>query len=128
MKKFLLFLPMMLLVASSCSNGKKEEPQEKHTIYLVGHESEIGKYGDGTYLNTNSYYECPNCKKLVYRDDIFHECRLKNSGYGSSNGNQYGEGYEQGLEDAQNGLDYNPSGYGGNGQFKKGYEDGFNSY
>lgn len=40
-----------------------------------------------------------------------------------SSENQYGEGYEQGYEDARNGNDYDDS--GGNGQYRKGYEDGY---
>lgn len=80
---------------------------------------------------TPQRWTCPKCGFSFAPFDnrrYGHEekCNGKIGGGGSYN--EYGEGYEQGQEDARNGLDADPSGYGGNGQFEKGYEDGYEDY
>ena len=126
MKKYLFCLILLSMIFISCDEGKKEEPREKHHIYIIGHEDDRGKYGEGTYLNTNSEKTCPHCGMRVLRRNIMHDCQGTLTASGG--GNQYSDGYDQGQEDAASGADYNPSGYGGNGQFEKGYEDGYNDY
>ena len=60
-------------------------------------------------------------------DNIFHDCQgTKFSSRGNSN--KYSDGYEQGQEDARQGLESNPDIHSSNGQFKKGYEDGYEDW
>lgn len=71
MDKLLFFLTFVSFVLCSCGNSKKEpNTQKRKTIYVVGHESEIGKYGEGTYINSNSHYKDKD-GNLWHRDDIF---------------------------------------------------------
>lgn len=127
MKNFIWMLAIMPLLLTSCGgNSKSSEQEEKRSnVYIVNHPDDVGKYGEGTYLNSNSEYTCPHCGLRVSRNNIFHDCQKPKT---YSGGNQYGEGYEQGQEDARNGLDPDPEGYGGNGQFEKGYEDGYEDW
>ena len=115
-----------------------EENESTTHVIFVNNEDEIGANGEGIYINTGAERKCPYCGQWVDKDNIWHgyngECLDRSSGgghndsYSNNGGNQYGEGYEQGQEDASRGLAPNPSGYGGNGQFEKGYEDGYNNY
>lgn len=81
------------------------------------------------YGVSTAQYKCPDCGLIISQSNITHNCRHKRSVDGeksNNSGNQYGAGYEHGQKDARNGLSPNPSGYGGNGPFEKGYEDGYN--
>lgn len=127
---YLLSIVIISLIFISCGKEKQEKQEEEQNNYIiVNSEDDIGKYGKGTYINTNSYQKCERCGRMVHRDNIFHgpngSCGREQS---YSSDNQYDEGYEQGQEDASNGLESDPSGYGGNGQFEKGYEDGYDAY
>ena len=127
MKKLFFTLAIMSLILTSCDGNKKSQEQEERSMtYIINHPDDVNKYGEGTYINTNSEYTCPHCGMRVSRDNIFHDCQKPKTNCGG--GNQYSEGYEQGQEDARNGLDPAPEGYGGNGQFEKGYEDGYEDW
>lgn len=133
MKAFLIGIVFITFFFSSCNEKKKSAGQDegRTMLYIVNHPDDVDKNGKGTYINTNSEKTCPHCGMRVSRDNIFHDCQNKNqigNGSRSRGGNQYGKGYEQGQEDARNGLDPNPEGYGGNGQFEKGYEDGYEDW
>ena len=126
----LAFLPLLL---TSCGGSKKSNNQEEQTtIYMVGHSDDIGKYGKGTYINTNTEYKDRDGIRWS-KDNIFapgpgESLSDEKFQRRSSGGNQYGKGYEQGQEDAERGLNPNPDGYGGNGQFRKGYENGYEDW
>lgn len=134
MEKLILsgfFVSLILFSCDSDSQNKEGELQEHKQTYIINNEEDTGKYGEGTYINTGTTRICQYCGARVHRDNVIHgyngEC-LKTQSSDGNNGNQYSEGYDQGQKDAQNGLDSDPSRYGGNGQFDKGYEDGFNDY
>lgn len=116
--KYLLQLVSVSLLLYSCGNKQKQDLPD------------VKPYKPGGYYGASStQYACPNCGLIISQSDITHNCRQKRSAqgdYSNSSGNQYGAGYEQGQKDVRNGLSPNPSGYGGNGQFEKGYEDGYN--
>lgn len=129
-KRAIIFI-MVVAITSCGENNKNTTQEEKKMFYIINHQDDAGKYGEGTYINTNTEYTCPHCGMRVSRDNIFHDCqhtKFSGSSRSSSGHNQYGEGYEQGQEDARMGLDPNPEGYGGNGQFEKGYEDGYEDW
>lgn len=111
-------LAIALFFLCSCGNNKNQEQKN------------IKPYNpNGYYGVSTTTYKCSNCGLIISQSDITHNCRQRrttNGEYSNSGGNQYGAGYEQGQEDARKGLSPNPSGYGGNGQFEKGYEDGYN--
>ena len=127
----------------SCSGNSKQSNEEDYSVvYIVGHSDDVGKYGEGTYINTNTEYTDRDGIRWS-KDNIFapgpgeslsdekfqrRSSGRSSSGRSSSGYNQYSEGYEQGQEDARRGLDPNPYGYGGNGQFEKGYEDGYEDW
>lgn len=122
----------------SCGGNNKQTTQEERTIiHVVNHTNDIGKYGEGTYINMNTEYTDKDGIRWS-KDNIFapgpgeslsdEKFQRRSSGYSSHRHNQYSEGYEQGQEDARDGLEYNPDGYGGNGQFEKGYEDGYEDW
>lgn len=119
---------LISVVLTSCGgNGTNTNQEYKTTTYIINHSGDKGKYGNGIYVNTNAERTCPHCGMRVSVDNIFHDCQ--NTKFSSSgNGNQYGEGYEQGQDDARRGLDSDPDGYGGNGQFRKGYKDGYEDW
>lgn len=140
MKAYFCGLALVSLFLISCENNSNSaESEEQERIIIVNHPDDVGKYGEGTYINTNSEYTDADGNRW-HRDNIFaprpgesmndesYKNRNKGNGYRSSGGNQYRAGYEQGQEDARQGLDPDPSGYGGNGQFEKGYEDGYEDW
>ena len=115
MKKLLLLLVIVCL--SSCNN-KKKEPEQIEVIDVTPRKSNgdpIDTYRDRDGVRWSKYNifapkENESLNNPKFRRKI-------------NTGNQYGEGYEQGCEDARNGNVYDDS--GGNGQYRKGYEDGF---
>lgn len=61
----------MLFILCSCGNSKKEaNTQKRKIIHVVRHESEMGKNGEGTYINSNTHYKDEN-GTLWHRDNIF---------------------------------------------------------
>lgn len=120
-------------IFSSCGGNNKntDNNKERTMIYMVGHSDDVGKYGEGTYINTNTEYKDRDGIRWS-KDNIFapgpNESLNDEKFQRRTSGNQYGEGYEQGQEDARRGLGYDPEGYGGNGQFEKGYEDGYEDW
>lgn len=117
----------------SCeSNSKGNNQNEKRDmIYIINHSDDNGKYGEGTYINMNTEYTDRDGIRWS-KDNIFApgpgESLSDEKFQRRTSGNQYGEGYEQGQEDARRGLRPDPEGYGGNGQFEKGYEDGYEDW
>lgn len=122
----MLLVPFMLGACKGESKSSEEESTSNKTPI------DFTNMGGGSSSN----YSCPKCgftydpydTDIVFLNDNGMCKNCYNKLHGSSSGNQYGEGYEQGQEDAKNGLDPDPSGYGGNGQFEKGYEDGYDDY
>lgn len=131
--KNIYFIFVLCLMLISC-NKQRNQAEIDNSIPVP----------DPSYVPTPPTYRiCPKCKTGYDRDNIFAfpegvngiclSCYNKEhpenvSHVNVTSGNQYGKGYEQGKEDAINGSEYDPSGYGGNGQFEKGYEDGYNDY
>lgn len=114
-------------LASCGGNSTNSNPEERTMTYIVNHPDDVGKYGEGTYINMNTERTCPHCGLRVSVDNIFHDCQgTKFSSRGNSN--KYSDGYEQGQEDARQGLESNPDIHSSNGQFKKGYEDGYEDW
>ena len=78
MKNINLFtMALAAILISSCggNNTNTNKNEERSVIYMVGHSNDVGKYGEGTYINTNSEYTCPHCGMRVSRDNIFHDCQ-----------------------------------------------------
>lgn len=102
---FLLFLAILL---AACSNNSKNvEPEEQSTVYIVTNQDEIGIYGKGTYLNSNSTYKSKDGLKW-HRSDIFapkEDETLEDvrNRYQSSYNDEYEEGYSDGYQDAEDG-------------------------
>jgi hypothetical protein len=117
MKKAILLLVIVCL--SSCDNKKKEpEPEQIEVIDVTPRKSNgdpIDTYRDRDGVRWSKYNIFAPKENESLNDPKFR--RKINTG------NQYGEAYEQGCEDARNGNVYDDS--GGNGQYRKGYEDGF---
>lgn len=130
MKKIIYSLIVIPLLLTSCGRNNKNSGQEEERVmfHIVPHSDDVDKFGEGVYMVTDAEYTCPHCGMRVSRDNIFHDCQGTKFSSSGSRGNQYGEGYEQGQEDARRGFDPNPEGYGGNGQFEKGYEDGYEDW
>lgn len=117
---------------TSCGGSSQKSNQgEQSTVYMINHSNDVGKYGEGTYVNMNSEYTDRDGIRWS-KDNIFApgpgESLSDEKFQRKTSGNQYGKGYEQGQEDARRGLDANPDGYGGNGQFEKGYEHGYGDW
>ena len=115
MKKAILLLVIVCL--SSCDN-KKKEPEQKEIIDVTLRKPNGDPVGthrdrDGIMWSDHNIF-APRENESLSDEKFQRE---------ESSGNQYGEGYEQGYEDAQNGNSYDDS--GGNGQYRKGYEDGY---
>ena len=129
---------MIPLLFTSCSdNNQKNNQEEVNKIYIVNHADDVGKHGNGTYINMNTEYKDRDGVRWS-KDNIFapgpgeslsdEKFQRRSSQRRSSGGNQYGKGYEQGQEDARRGLRPDPDRYNGNGQFNKGYEDGYEDW
>ena len=133
MNETILIVVSMCVSFVACSgNSNTSKQNEKRTeIYIVNHADEVGKHGEGTYINMDTEYKDRDGIRWS-KDNIFApgpgESLSDEKFQRSTSGNQYGKGYEQGQEDAQRGLEANPEGYGGNGQFEKGYEDGYEDW
>ena len=115
MKKAILLLVIVCL--SSCDN-KKKEPEQIEVIDVTPRKSNgdpIDTYRDRDGVRWSKYNIFAPKENESLNDPKF---RKKINA-----GNQYVDGYEQGYEDAKNGNIYDDS--GGNGQYRKGYEDGF---
>ena len=115
MKKLLLLVALLSLV--SC-NKKKEPTEYEEPVDVTLRKPNgdpVGTHRDrnGVIWSDHNIFAPRENESL--NDEKFQRAkRLEN---------QYGEGYEQGYEDASNGNDYDDS--GGNGQYRKGYEDGY---
>ena len=128
----IIFSLLISIALTSCGGNSTNSNHEERTMtYIVNHPDDVGKYGEGTYINMNSEYTDRDGIRWS-KDNIFApgpgESLSDEKFQRKTSGNQYGKGYEQGQEDASRGLDANPDGYGGNGQFEKGYEDGYEDW
>ena len=115
MNKALLILLIVCLF--SCVSKKKESEQEEAVDVTLRKPNgdPIGTHRDRDGVMWSNYNIFAPRENESLKDEKFR--RKDNTG------NQYGEGYEQGYNDARNGNSYDDS--GGNGQYRKGYEDGY---
>lgn len=104
-KTLILFLIILL---ASCSNKSENKEQEEPTkIYIVTNEDEVGKYGKGTYLNSNSTYKSKDGLRwhrdnfdAPKKNETLQDVLNRNQ---SSYSNEYEEGYSNGYNDAESG-------------------------
>lgn len=100
----------------SCDEDNENKDIKEKNIYFITDESEQGKYGDGTYIKTNSSYYKDRDGNSWHRDNIFaprenesindesYQQRTKTGEYAPQENaydNGYEEGYERGYEEAK---------------------------
>ena len=134
MNKFICLLGVMSFLLISCGGNIKDQDKERKKIYIVSHPDDVGKYGEGTYLNSNSEFTCPHCGMRESKYNILHDCKKTNVSSSSSPDDVYDEGYDegynQGLNDGRRGK-----GHGSNydessdyyNHYETQYEDGYES-
>jgi len=120
MKAFRLLATSLLVALSmgfvSCDEDNENKDIKEKNIYFITDESEQGKYGDGTYIKTNSSYYKDRDGNSWHRDNIFaprenesindesYQQRTKTGEYAPQENaydNGYEEGYERGYEEAK---------------------------
>ena len=115
--KRLLFWGTSILLIASCESPKPKNENNEIIDCPFQTLAPTYKDRDGVEWSTDNMF-APGPNESL-NDEKFQR---------GTSGNQYGKGYEQGQNDARRGLDPDPEGYGGNGQFEKGYEDGYEDW